>query len=193
MLRLIVLCAGVICLWALINGQANAEVQRHCSGYYYMDLVQENGKPVQRGNGFNFGDYSAVGSCGNTVKNRCRERARNKLRACYRDHWKARWDRTRPISCMQSKGVKRYALNDLKKQMETMVCCDGENRGRSSTVVDLYGVTHGDNGCGAKIVRKTFKNVSDLRTQTLLSEGYKMDCTDIRKKYCPGMLPKRAN
>ena len=169
------------------------KVERHCSGYYMMDLVQENGSPVSRGNGYVFGDYSAVGSCGSTVKNRCRERARNKLRACYKDHWNTRWDRTRPESCTQAKGVKRYAMQDLKMEMEKSICCDPDNKGRKSALVDLYGVTHGDNGCGPKIVHKTFKDAADLRSQTLLSEGYKMSCQAIRENYCPGMLPKRAN
>ncbi len=188
--------AGLLALMAglLLAPTASAgNVERHCSGYYFMDLVQENDAPVSRGNGYTFGDYSAVGSCGSAVKNRCRERARDKLRACYKDHWNTRWDRKTPESCTQAKGVKRYAMDDLKKEMERSICCDPDNRGRKTAQVDLYGVTHGDNGCGPKIVHKTFKSSADLRSQTLLNEGYKMNCQAIREQYCPNMLPKRAN
>lgn len=192
--KLVIFGLSVLAFVALPTASAG-NVTRHCDGWYYMDVVKENDTPVSRGTSYSLGDFSGEGSCGSTVKNRCRERARDKLRACYKAHWQVRWDRERPEACTQSKGVQRYAIDDIKKQMEVQVCCDPDAAGRNSAVVDLYGVTSGDNGCGAKIVHKTFKDPSDLKTQMLVQEGYKMDCQAIRQNYCPGMLftPKRTN
>src|SRR5512145_248885 len=88
------LVAVLICAFAC--GAAAADITRHCDGSYTMIATLADGEPPPGGLEWSFGDYAGAGTCGSTVPNRCRERARGKLLGCFREHWKVRWDRVRP-------------------------------------------------------------------------------------------------
>ena len=159
---------------------ASAKITRSCSGYYVVAELVKAGVPANGQVLATFGKFTGKGSCGNTVPNRCRERARESLVRCYRDHWGQRWDRKRPASCGQ--GVQGYGMADLKLAVEKSVCCSAYGKKNPDLVVGIYGITAGDKGCYGSYKRSIWKQHKGSKIP--LSETYKLNCTALRKKIC---------
>lgn len=160
-------------------GEPNADIIRHCSSFYELQYLSINGERIQHGKKIRFGNFDSRGHCGNKfVANRCRERARGHAQACMKEHWKTRWDRTRPEFCTNPRGVEGYNIQDIKKELERTACCSpGVPAAAQShwkeVIVALRGVTTGDKKCPGVL---TF------------STTYKIDCTKVAAgfKACGG-------
>jgi hypothetical protein len=172
---------------------AAKDIVRHCDGDYQMIATLTDGRPPVSRMTWSFGDYAGAGTCGATVPNRCRERARGKLLGCYREHWKVRWDRVRPEACTEAAGVSRYALADIKSAMEEQVCCSESSLKHDAIVVNLYGVTWGDEGCGANARPTLLPSWEETHRSWLIQADYEMDCSELRKQFCKQYAPKRTN
>jgi hypothetical protein len=181
----------LICV--LPNDADPADIVRHCDGSYFMVATLVDGSPPPADLGWDFGDFSASGHCGSTVPNRCRERARDTLRRCYQAHWQVRWDRVRPNECSEQGGVQRYALTDIKTVMEKEVCCSAASLQHKDIVVNLYGSSRGDRGCGADATARLIPTMAEGQRSVLVQADYKMDCPELRKQLCPQYAPKRTN
>lgn len=77
----------------LLPSVLHADIQRSCQAYYEIERVAVVIPPphppavgVERIL-IKLGHFSAKGSCGRVVPNRCRERARNLAHRCMSDHW----------------------------------------------------------------------------------------------------------
>ncbi|MGR9046961.1 MAG: hypothetical protein ACU83N_16895 [Gammaproteobacteria bacterium] len=146
-------------------------IERSCkAAYVVIDLASGDDKYF---GGNNKGSkpedhfFTATGKCGETVPNRCRERARLKASSCMDAHWAKRWDRVRPGECR----IKEpdawinddYAVKDIKLHLERRVCEKWNIQSKEGKVpFKVIRKTWGDNGCADSKV---------------LSEGYKIDAT----------------
>jgi hypothetical protein len=166
------LIGTLACVVLLLSSSADAaNIHRSCDGMYSFQYKLIDGiKPYNQWNGF--GWFSATRSCGATVPNRCRERARSALEACMSVHWQTRWDRVRPTHCTSVEGVSNYTFTDIKTELEKTACCTAPNAlGFKKVTVDLYGFTTGNTGCmpGGTIAHRF-----------LLQYGYYADCVALR-------------
>lgn len=189
------LASGLVTAWicaAAVHAGA-AEIVRHCDGRYHMLATLADERPAPSGLAWSFGDFAGAGHCGATVGNRCRERARDKLRTCFTEHWKVRWDRVRPQACTEAAGVSRYALADIKSIMEEQVCCSEQALKHDEIVVNLYGITSGGEGCGGDASPRLLLTPEELKRSWLVQADYKMDCSELRKQFCRQYVPKRTN
>jgi hypothetical protein len=163
-------CAGL-----LLSSSAYANIHRSCDAWYEIKYVYIDGiKPYKQGSAF--GSFSATRSCGATVPNRCRERARGALESCMRVHWQVRWDRIRPTHCTSAEGVNNYTIADIKTELEREACCTAANAlSFQKVTVDLYGFTGGDTGCGSG-------SSGDARrwSRFRIQSGYYADCVALR-------------
>ena len=98
---------------------------------------------------FVFGEFVARGHCSRNG-DRCRELARNLAHDCMRDHWTARWDRTRPAKC-RSQNVEGYGFDDLKGAIEAAAC----HRGWGTSAPVTLRITGHSKGQTGKCRRQT--------------------------------------
>lgn len=160
-------------------GVPNADITRHCRSSYELQYLSINGDIIPHGQKIKFGNFDSRGHCGNKfVANRCRERAREHAQACMKEHWKTRWDRTRPELCTNPRGVEGYNMQDIKKELELTACCSRSVPATAQShwrevIVALKGLTTGDKKCPGTL---TF------------STTYKIDCTRVAAgfKACGG-------
>ena len=122
---------------------AHAGTTRSCDAHYQWETTGGTFGGV-------FERFTGRGSCGNSVPNRCRKRARDAAMGCMSTHWDIRWEKRRPEACLNAAGVYGYDLGidactstppdspmpktclspknevpqgDLKKRLEVEVCC----------------------------------------------------------------------
>lgn len=181
MYNLIGLTAAVLLILSPMTAEAK-KTTRSCDGQYVIVETLADGVPPTKPAQWRVGDFVGRGSCGKTAKSRCRPRARDALRRCYGDHWKARWDRRRPKSC--SGAVERYAVHDLKLMIEKTVCCSSFGKKHKTASVAVYGQTSGARGCGDKPRALKPFDPQSLRKMMRLTSDYKVDCKKLRKKIC---------
>lgn len=191
--RQLVLSLGTVALLVAAAPALAKDIVRHCDGEYRMVATLVDGRPPAGNLEWHFGDYAGRGHCGSSVPNRCRERARNKLETCYREHWKVRWDRVRPQACTESGGVSRYALADVKSTMEELVCCSDKASKHDEITVNLYGLSWGNRGCGADARPRLLGSLDEHGRSLLVQADYEMDCSELRRKFCRDRVPKRTN
>ena len=157
-LILILLAASI----AIAAQPAAAKTTRHCRAHWEIRFLNVNGNVIQHGPHQEFGAFDAEGSCGNTVPNRCRERARVKARACMA----ATWQRPNPPECNDRalrgrSGEFRRAVGDLGGAILWNACCTrGGDTSRSTVVVSVKGITNGDKGCPGSQTFQSERTVS---------------------------------
>lgn len=125
-------------------------IQRSCRAYYELERTSATyPKPVPPPLGperltFQFGDFGSHGSCGKSVPNRCRERARNAAHQCMRSHW-ANPARSEGWVCADS-AISNYQLPRpyLRGEVQDWIC---RSFRVSSMSVRVKAVTTGDTGC----------------------------------------------
>jgi agmatine/peptidylarginine deiminase len=175
---------------------AAREIVRHCEGRYYMASTLLDGLPESSDRPrlyWNFGRFTGAGHCGAAVPDRCRERAKDKLVACFREHWKVRWDRVRPHACTEPGGVQGYAFSDIKSVMEEVVYCSEQSLPHADIVVNLYGFTSGDSGCGTDASRPlAIPDPAEFWHSWPVQADYEMACRELRKRFCPQYAPRRT-
>ncbi len=169
---------GIIAVFAAAPvAKAEAKIYRHCQNQYQLTYLAINGQSFPNGRSLGFGRFDSRGGCGNTVPNRCRERARGYAQRCMNAHWAQRWDRATPAQCLPAQGVKGYGISDLKRQIEMTACCTiGAPTEAREVVVRVRGLSRGDNRCGGALT---------------LSNTYTVDCRTLAFKAC-GEIPPIA-
>lgn len=166
---------------------AHADITRHCRGQYYLRVTQA-AAPAQGSTAFVFPvpDFTAAGTCGSTVPDRCRIRARDRAHRCMDAHWDARWaqPRHRPNECTSSHGVSGYSIIDLKRAIEMAACCTlGSSIRNTSANLQLWRRTYGDTGCGDGKVTVGETGGHDWH-QAVISD-YVVNCPQLRQQWCP--------
>lgn len=184
---------AVIGAFAALPGAANADINRHCTGYMGAQLlggVDKNGKSWgQSGTKALAGVvFEGRGRCKNKLKaNDCRRQARDLIVKCGKDLWAKRWSKSVPPSCAAApSGSRPYARiktwgsegvwsavraklkNDVKRSVEHSACCVLRPTDRQVNF-SVYLAVHGDKGCRHKsFVANTYKaNCENLRAQGL--------------------------
>jgi len=186
---------AVLLALLLLPGQSHAKkVTRGCNGTYIAAYEDINGiKPAAQSVLFG-GEFSAAGSCGASVPNRCRERARDALARCMQTHWARRWDFSAagpnegqiPPECTHVAQVSRYTVSNIKLELETAACCAQNSGSWRRVSVGVYGATWGDQSCGVHKRPMILPDIDTLTRSTALEKGYAINCKAFRKKYgCP--------
>ena len=101
--------------------------------------------PSGRSRPIRFGQFTASGTCGKSVPNRCRKRAKEAARKCMLSH--AERGSRKPESCLYGHSVEGYAFDNLSDDLRREVC-----RGTALTRlrVDVWAVTWGDKHCDSR-------------------------------------------
>lgn len=102
-------------------------IERSCQARYIVYL--KYGPPTQRAPGpgipilMKGSEFSARRGCGSNVPNRCRERARDAIMQCMKDHSQMGWNavHTMPAACT-SNGVQNYPITDIFEAVQETVC-----------------------------------------------------------------------
>jgi hypothetical protein len=148
-MKISVLAAFFVSLILLGHPAFAAKIHRHCQAHWEIKFLKVNGDPIAHGPTRRFGHFQARGGCGKIVPNRCRERARERARACMSATWKA----PNPADCSTDAitGVNsefRRVVGDLGGAILWNACCTtpGGTSG-STTVVSVKGITSGDKRC----------------------------------------------
>ncbi len=116
---------------------ASKKITRSCKAYYEITTRQQ-GMDVK----ITLGNFSTTGSCGKSVKNRCRERARDNAHQCMETHWRIPekadvfWK-----PCTSNYSITEPCLSCVIRNEFCKVFRAGE------MVVDVTAVTTGDTGC----------------------------------------------
>lgn len=140
-----------------------ANIQRSCNAYYELErtsAVYSRPSPPSLGRErltFQFGNFGAQGSCGRSVPNRCRERARDAAHQCMRYHW-ANPARSEGWVCADS-AISNYRLSQpyLRGEIKDWIC---RSFRVSRMSVRVKGVTTGDEGCPRSTVLQENFSVS---------------------------------
>jgi hypothetical protein len=91
-------------------------IVRHCDAA----LEMEQGLPGAGGDRrVTIERFSAGGSCGRSVPNRCRERAHDKAHRCMKAHFRKK--SAQPPEC-RDKAIQGYGLNDLTQKVGIQAC-----------------------------------------------------------------------
>jgi hypothetical protein len=171
--------AAMIAGFVLASSAAGyADITRHCNGRYVIRDTGQSGFVTQLPNP----DFATAGTCGSTVPNRCRERARDRANRCMQAHWDERWNRnTVPGLCLLRGGqISGYTVRDLKDGIEKAACCGSSPlRNRSATLI-VQRMSWGDTGCGSG-KRDEFSVQRHFATLST----YDVDCPQIRQRLCP--------
>lgn len=166
-------------------------ITRSCDGFYQWETTGGSF-------GGTFGKFTGKGGCGQTVPNRCRERARDAAMNCMTTHRDIRWERRTPEACLNAAGVYGYDVGikpctstsanqcmspkqgvpsgDLKTRLEVEVCCafgrtsQFRLRCEKNVHVRVTAVVTGGDRCG--------------KTRELFDDYVIEDCSAIWKNVC---------
>lgn len=148
----------------LANVPYAASIERTCDAYYVIErsaAVYPSPAPPALGPEtitIQFGNFKAQGSCGATVPNRCRQRARDAAHQCMRTHWANPPDSEGWV-CTDS-AIRNYQITRpyLRGEIQNWICRTFRVR---NMTVRVKAVTTGDTDCP--------------RT-TLLQENFRVNC-----------------
>ncbi len=185
--------AAVLTLAFVLSSPAASDIKRHCEAWYSWTAFPSKQKQRAIASG-SFGKFRTGGRCGNSVPNRCRERAKSKAHRCMQIQWQTRLERRQPEACYPGNDVEGYSLRlpkicpdpkgglfqtatveikpgDVKTRLEYEVCCwRPTTASRGQVVVDLYARSEGRRKCGRK---------------DLLQGSYVIpDCEAVRRNLC---------
>jgi hypothetical protein len=119
-------------------GSAHANITRSCTAKYRIHV---DAPDAIRGSEFDTPDFSAVGGCGLTVPNRCRDRASEKLMACFRAQFSN--PRIVPAECSE---VRSYPITgSLESYIKDNAC--RRYPGNSEITVRVFPSIRGDTHC----------------------------------------------
>jgi hypothetical protein len=143
-----------------------ADITRHCQAHY---LVRHGAGLAAT---FPRPDFATAGTCGATVPDRCRVRARDRAHRCMQAHWDQRWTRnTVPADCLlRGGGISGYTVRDVKDEIERAACCTRSSPLRPVPArVTVERWSTGDGSCHHRAI----------------ISHYDVDCPQIRQRLCP--------
>ena len=178
---------AAVLLSTLVASPSQADITRHCRANYLLH-AWNIAAPAAGTTYMSFPvpDFTAAGSCGSTVPNRCRVRARDRAQRCMQAHWEVRWadPRFRPNECNESHGVSGYGIIDLKRAIEMAACCTLGTAIRNTTAtVRIHRRTYGDEGCGDGNI--TFGETGGHDWYDAVISDYDVNCPALRQQWCP--------
>lgn len=145
----VLLCSCLI-LGTFVNSAT--AITRSCNAEWVLENPATGGK-------ISLEKFSAKGTCGRTVPNRCRIRANEAAHRCMQVHWDTRWDRKKPDTCEDGFKVFNYDVVDLKERIEKKAC----DAGWKGKTVKLYAKTTGDKKCPkTRPITTTYKITNDM-------------------------------
>jgi hypothetical protein len=180
--RLMLVALGcALPVMTLISTSAKADITRHCRGLYWV-RVPNPATGLEHWKSFPIPPFTAVGTCGSSDPNRCRERARDRVNRCMQAAWNERMTLVIPTECTASHGVTGYNISNLKGLIETAACCAlnspiRDSSGTFTTTVQRH--SYGDKGCG------TGEVLLKVQSHTVTLSDYDVDCQRIRERLCP--------
>ncbi len=147
--------------WQICNGKT---IQRSCSAYYEFTVRElafrsrQMPPDIRTSTLVRFGNFSAAGSCGRSVPNRCRQRARSAAHACMQSHW-SNPPNMEGLVCpdIPNYPLRAYGLY-LQGTFHDLIC---RTFRADEVIVDLSAVTVGEKDCGQ---------------QATLARGYRVIC-----------------
>jgi hypothetical protein len=185
-LRVALAASSCVIILTHIATRAEADITRHCRAHYSVDL------PGPGATAFPIPDFTASGSCGSTVPNRCRERASGRAHTCMQKHWDTRWNFVRPLECTPAHGVTGYNFTDVKRMIEMAACCTlGSPLRNTSGTVQVSRLTYGDKGCGdgkisfGEVPPSTANPAGQYDVKIVTLSDYEVNCPVLRQQLCP--------
>lgn len=145
-MRFIMLCNTIVLCLVLSAHGANSKISRSCTSNWEIKFMSASGSQNVVGKTRKFGQFTTRRGCGNSVPNRCRERARQSAQACMDAHWKGRWNRVTPSQC-KGDAFSGYRTTDIKRDIERAVCCSQVAPAPNTSKVAVLGRTSGDKQC----------------------------------------------
>lgn len=192
-------CLAIV-LGATMLTDAALAITRSCDAIYRWETTGGSVKG-------SFGKFSASGSCGSTVPNRCRKRAREAAVRCMGTQWETRWQRKVPELCLNASHVNNYDLrlkcivvsgehkcrfflsdNNIPHTIETIV-----GRGDIKARLEAEVCCRLDNGNHAfpnvhnvhvRLRGQTSGQNSNCSSSTTYTNDYKIDCAKVRDTIC---------
>jgi len=131
----ILLCS---CLVLVTFVDSATAITRSCNAQWVLRNPATNGEVTLE-------TFTAKGTCGKNVPNRCRIRANEAAHNCMQVHFETRWDGTKPEAC-QGERISNYDLVDLKAAIEKKACNSGWGVNKDTDIV-LIRKTTGDKRC----------------------------------------------
>lgn len=127
--------AALVGLGAVATGPALADISRSCTGTLYIDVVGD-------GEDLRYDFTIPVTVASRIYANRARERSREAIISCVREHWDMRMSDGRPHWCDQGGN---YPFQGFSESMTDAICA--ANPGRQSFLVNVSVGVAGNTGC----------------------------------------------